>query len=257
MPNIEEALFPRRKERVEDRRKERAHRDVMDSVFDRVTLLAISRLVTHGFLTQVDHSIATGKEANVFRVSSAEGARALKIYRISNSTFRHLPAYALEELRREVGGKSFGRLIFAWCRREYNALAVCHQAGVPVPRPFTSYRNLLLMEFVGDTAGRPAPPMIRSVIADPAVTADEVAAGSHAMVAGAKLVHGDLSPYNILYHEGHPVFIDVGQTLPSSHPQAGDLLRRDSLNLVRYFRHLGVDLEPDDYFARMGGDALS
>lgn len=256
MPNIEEAIFPRRKERLEDRRKERAHRDVMDSVFDRVTLLAISRLVTHGFLTQVDYSIATGKEANVFRVASRDGPRALKIYRISNSSFKNLPAYALDELRQEVGGKSFGRLIFAWCRREYNALAACRQAGAPVPQPLTSYRNLLLMEFMGDEEGQPSPPMIRSVIDDPDLAAQEIAAGSRAMVEKAKLVHGDLSPYNILYHKGHPVIIDVGQTLPSNHPQAAELLRRDSLNLVRYFRRLDLDLDPAEYYARMGGDLL-
>ncbi|MDD1770441.1 MAG: hypothetical protein LUO79_05075, partial [Methanomassiliicoccales archaeon] len=56
-----------------------------------------------------------------------------------------------------------------------------------------------------------------------------------------ELVHGDLSEYNILWHEG-PVIIDCGQGMTLDHPNAMEFLRRDVVNINRYFRSLDVDV---------------
>jgi RIO kinase 1 len=254
---VESLLFPTRKERVEERRKERSHGDVRDEVFDRATLLAVSRLVTQGFFHEVDFSISTGKEANVFRVSGPKGFAALKVYRVSNAVFRRFPPWALEDLYRTAGPGSFGRLVFAWARREFNALKRCHDCSVPVPRPRVQWRNLLLMDLVGDAEGRAAQPMIRTPLEDPARTLKELEKGVRAMCTRARLVHGDLSPYNVLMHEQHPILIDLGQTLPVDHPQAAGLLLRDATNFARYFRRYGVDCEPGEIYRRMGGRPTS
>jgi RIO kinase 1 len=50
----------------------------------------------------------------------------------------------------------------------------------------------------------------------------------------ARLVHADLSEYNILYHE-KPYLIDMGQAVTLDHPQARTFLVRDIRNLNRYF----------------------
>lgn len=254
MPRLEELVFPRR-ERKEDRRKERTHRDVVDEVFDRQTLLTVSKMVTAGHFREVDFSISTGKEANVFRVSGSSGFRALKVYRVSNSIFRQLPPWAMQELRELVGGGSFQKLIFAWAHREYTSLERCHNAGVPVPKPLAQSRNLLLMEFLGEE-GLPSPPLVKAVISDPELLCEEVAAASRTMVEKAKLVHGDLSPFNVLYHLGHAVLIDVGQVLRADHPQAREMLSRDAAHFARYFRKLGVEVTSETLFSRMGGDLL-
>jgi RIO kinase 1 len=254
VPRPEDVVFPRR-ERVEERRKERTHRDVRDEVFDRATLLAVARLVTQGIFQEVDYSISTGKEANVFRVSGLQGFRALKAYRINNSIFRTLPPWALQELRESVGGASFQRLIFAWAHREFTALKRCHEAEVPVPRPIAQLRNLLVMEFIG-TDGVADIPLVHSKVEDPAALQAELVEGTRRMVENAKLVHGDLSPFNVLVHDGHPVIIDVGQVIPTTHPQARALLERDASNFARYFRRLGLDTTPEMLFRAMGGDLL-
>lgn len=250
----EELLFPRRKERTEERRKERSHHDVRDEVFDRLTLLAVSRLVTQGQFQEVDYSISTGKEANVFRVSGRSGFGALKIYRISNAVFRRFPPWALEDLRRTVGPGSFGRLVFAWAHREFTAMKACELARVPVPRPRIQWRNLLLMDLVGSPQGVPAPPLVHTPLPEPRPFLEELVAAVRRMTEKARLVHGDLSPYNVLVNEGHPVLIDLGQTISVDHPQAPELLKRDALNFARFFRRAGLPVEGDDLFRRMGGD---
>jgi serine/threonine-protein kinase RIO1 len=58
----------------------------------------------------------------------------------------------------------------------------------------------------------------------------------------ANLVHGDFSPYNILWHDGKPVVIDVGQAVVQSHPKAQEFLVRDVTRLVEWGIKNGIDI---------------
>lgn len=55
-----------------------------------------------------------------------------------------------------------------------------------------------------------------------------------------KLVHADLSEYNILYHDSHLFIIDVSQSVEHDHPSAFDFLRSDITNIEEFFGRLGV-----------------
>ena len=55
-----------------------------------------------------------------------------------------------------------------------------------------------------------------------------------------KLVHADLSEYNILYHAGHLFIIDVSQSVEHDHPSAFDFLRSDIKNVEDFFAKMGV-----------------
>ena len=251
MPDVAEALFPRRKERFEDRRKEREGRKLLDEFFDHATLVAISRLVTQGQFDQLDYPVSTGKEGGVFRATVAGGFRAVKVYRIGNAVFRRLPAHALEELKREASTGNYGRLVTAWTRREHTILRRLHEAEVRVPQPFGYLRNVLVMDYIG-TDGLPAPRLQTAVAADPKAVHDDLVVQVRRMVRDAHLVHGDLSPYNVLLHEERPVLIDVAQSIESDHPQARALLERDVANFARYFRKLGVDTSPEGFLEAVG-----
>lgn len=254
MGRAEQLVFPGR-ERVEDRRRERQHGKLLDEFFDHATLVTISRLVTQGQFDTLDYPISTGKEGGVFRASGAAGYRAVKVYRVGNTVFRHLPPYALEQLRRESSERNFQRLIFAWTRREHTVLRRLREAGVPVPEAFGHLRNVLVMEFIG-TDGLAAPRLQDAVVPDAPGLAEEIVTMVARMVRDAKLVHGDLSPFNLLLHEGHPVAIDVAQAIPVEHPQAKELLARDVRNLTKFLNKAGASLDETEFFERAGGNAL-
>ncbi len=256
MPHPEDVVLPRRRERFEERRKEASHRDLLDSFFDRPTLLAVSRLINQGKIDAVDFPIATGKEGGVFRATAGDGFRAVKIYRIGNSTFHNLPAYALEELRRETSVRNFGGLIFAWTRREHSILGRLHDAGVRAPHPYGHLRNCLVMEFVGSTAGA-APRLRDAVLDDPAAIYEQLVRQIGRMLRTARLVHGDLSPYNTLLFEGEIVLIDVAQAVSIDHPAARGLLERDLGHYARFLTRAGHAVDPAEFFAAVGGDALA
>uniref|UniRef100_A0A453RMD5 non-specific serine/threonine protein kinase n=1 Tax=Aegilops tauschii subsp. strangulata TaxID=200361 RepID=A0A453RMD5_AEGTS len=55
-----------------------------------------------------------------------------------------------------------------------------------------------------------------------------------------KLVHGDLSEYNILYFEGHLYIIDVSQSVDLDHPSALDFLKEDCLHVNDFFEKRGI-----------------
>ena len=56
----------------------------------------------------------------------------------------------------------------------------------------------------------------------------------------AKLVHGDLSNYNILNLNEEPVIIDVSQSVVLDNPISKELLERDINTLVREYTKLAV-----------------
>ena len=256
VPDPEELLYPTRTERVEDRRKERQQRKLVDEFFDHSTLLAIGRLVNQGQFKILDYPISTGKEGGVFRASGPGGFRAVKIYRIGNTIFRHVPPYVIEWLRREVGAMgNTSRMIFAWTRREHTVLTQLRAAEVRVPQPFACFRNVLVMEFVG-AEGLPAPPMQEVVLQDPQTVYADLTTQLHRMVVNAHLVHGDLSPYNVLVLDDRPVIIDVAQAISTDHPHAKELLKRDATNFAKYFRRLGVDTSPQEFFEAAGGTQI-
>jgi len=256
MPRPQDVVFPRRRERLEDRRKEGEHRKLLDEFFDHSTLLTVSRMVTRGLFDAVDFPISTGKEGGVFRATKGAEFRAVKIYRIGNTVFRHLPPYALESLRRETSVRNFGGLIFAWTRREHTILGRLADAGVRAPRPYGHFRNVLVMEFIGTPDGTAAPRLVDATVEDPSALYEELVRQIGRMAREAKLVHGDLSPYNVLFHDGHVVLIDVAQAISSQHPEAVRLMQRDLRNFSKYLARLGFEVDPAEFLEAVGGKSI-
>ncbi len=63
-----------------------------------------------------------------------------------------------------------------------------------------------------------------------------------------KLVHGDLSNYNILNQNEEPVIIDVSQSVVLDNPISHELLQRDIKTLVNEYKKLGVKTSYDEVY---------
>jgi RIO kinase 1 len=108
------------------------------------------------------------------------------------------------------------------------------------------------MEFIGGADGAAAPRLVDAVVEDPAALYEDLVHEIGRMAREAHLVHGDLSPYNVLFHEGHPVLIDVAQAVASDHPDAVRLMDRDVRNFARFLGRIGFSVEPSDFLEAVG-----
>jgi RIO kinase 1 len=235
---------------MEDRRIEGQQRKLVDEFFDHRTLLSISRLITQGQFESLEYPISTGKEGGVFRANGPGGLRAVKVYRIGNAIFRRLPPHAIEALRREASVHDHAGLIYAWTRREHSILRRLTAAKVIVPEPYGYLRNVLVMDFIG-TDGIASPRLHDMPLEDPTAFYEALLVTLKRMVHEAHLVHGDLSPYNVLVRDQLPVLIDVAQSIETTHPQALALLERDVTNFAKFFVKLGVDTDAETFLAEV------
>merc|ERR1712088_810587 len=116
-----------------------------------------------------------------------------------------------------------------------------HGAGVPSPKPLLLRSHVLLMEFLGRD-GWPAPRLKDAALRESKARElyRSVLVSVRKMYHQCKLVHGDLSEYNMLYHQGDAFIIDVSQSVEHDHPHALEFLRKDLHNITEFFRKLGV-----------------
>ena len=223
---------------------------VEQSVFDDATFAAIYKLVQDGHVTAFGGPISTGKEANVYEaLGSDDGVDrdvAIKIYRINASNFQQMREYLEGDPRFEGIGSDKKKVVLAWTQKEFANLSRARQAGVRVPTPIAVERNVLVMELVGlveDRARR-----LAEVDVENPETAYAVVREYMRRLHAAGLVHGDLSEYNMIIHDGELVVIDLGQAVTVHHPNADDFLRRDCRNVAAFFGRQGLDTDDAELY---------
>ncbi|EFW93895.1 RIO-like serine/threonine protein kinase II [Haladaptatus paucihalophilus DX253] len=231
---------------------------VEQSVFDDATLAALYKLVQDGYVQAFGGPISSGKEATVYSALGDDDEHeevAVKIYRISASNFRDMREYLVGDPRFEELGGDKKRIVLAWVRKEFANLERARKAGVRVPEPIAVQRNVLVMEFMGND-GRRAPTLADARLENPR-TAFEVVREYMRRLFDAGLVHGDLSEYNILVSNGELCIIDVGQAVTFHHPNSGEFLTRDCVNVASFFRREGIDIHGDELEAWIRENAES
>ncbi len=119
-----------------------------------------------------------------------------------------------------------------------------------VPEALDFHQNILLMEYLGD-AEMPAPQIRNVQLEHPEVVYREILKFMRRAYQKAHLVHADLSEYNILWFEEKPWIIDCGQAMVVDHPNHMDFLRRDVVNINRYFRSLDVKIKSEEEILRL------
>jgi len=214
-------------------------------VFDRKTLLAIFRLMNKGYVKTVESLVKEGKESCVLSAKDKKGNWvALKVYRVEHCDFKSMWKYLVSDPRFFAVRKDRRSVVYNWCKREFKNLKIAFNSGVWCPEPIAFFENVLVMSFIGEE-GKPAPRLIDLVLSeeDAKIVYEEVIENLKKLIK-AKLIHSDLSPYNILLKE-RPYFIDFSQAVTFSHPLAKDFLERDLKNINSHFQRIGIDVKED------------
>ncbi|MEO8181671.1 MAG: RIO1 family regulatory kinase/ATPase [Deltaproteobacteria bacterium] len=132
----------------------------------------------------------------------------------------------------------------SWIMHEFTLLQTLHAQGADVPEPIEHGEQALLMEFIGD--GRDAAPTLNDVEIESsdAQRLFERVIFNVELLLGLGWVHGDLSPYNLLYHQGRLVLIDFPQVVDcQNNPRARGIFERDIERVAQYFDRVGWSVD--------------
>ena len=218
-------------------------------------------LLDEGIISEVLGRLQSGKEAEVFIVRYAERVVAAKVYKDrAQRSFKNKSAYqegrGVRNSRdqRAMGKRSsFGRDTEeeAWKSAEVDAMYKLHAADVRVPEPVLFFEGVLLMDLVLDADGVTARRLI-----DTTLNAEQANAAYHDMLVqlvrmlSCDLIHGDLSPYNVLWAAAGPTIIDFPQIVSAAQNSNSErFFMRDAENILGHFRAL------DPRLAARRGDA--
>ena len=253
-----ESRFKRMFEEIEDKLQgvlgtgqyDWVDRRVFDAVFDRSTLMSLHKLMQSGEIETVDYPIARGKEAHVFHATTNQGPAAVKIFHTTNAVFKSLAKYIDGDPR--FGGlkRRHRELVKIWVRKEYRNLRRMRKAGIRVPRPRAVLNNVLVMDLIGDESD-PSPRLKDITIDDPKEVFDDLLEMLAVCWQTCDLAHADFSEYNILWYDGEPWVIDVGQAVVSAHPSSNEFLVRDVTRIVQWINRQGYEVNLADSLLRV------
>ena len=219
--------------------------------------------------------LKTGKEADVYLVRRAVpdtdkvSMLAAKRYRDGDHRLFHRDAGYLEgrrvrrsrEMRAMNTRTAFGKELISgqWAAAEFGALTHLWQVGqesglVCVPYPVQLIGTELMLEFIGDWETGEAAPRLAQTRPGPDELADlwRQMVDALSVMARAQVAHGDLSPYNLLVHQGRLVLIDLPQIVDViANPQGADFIARDVRNVANWFAARGRPADVDELIERL------
>ena len=218
--------------------------ETLEEVFDKRTLLTILKILNIGKLKEITGVLKAGKESRVYHGLDPQGKEvAVKIFLTSSNIFRQgRLKYIQGDPRFKDIPHDTRSLVDMWALKEYKNLELAGQA-ITVPAPIYVEKNVILLKFIGKD-GKSAPHLREVPLEAPAGWYKKTLEMLKDLHDRVKLVHGDLSEYNILVPDGYPVFIDFAQAVTMEHPEAKLFLKRDVENLNHYFAGLGVKTRP-------------
>lgn len=205
--------------------KDKADRATSQQVLDPRTMLILYKMVQRGLLSNINGVVSTGKEANVYHAYapppedapedlSKRQSLALKIYKTSILVFKDRDRYVSGEFRFRHGYSRHNprKMVRLWAEKEARNLKRLYTAGIRSPKVADLRDHVLVMDFLGKEDGW-ASPRLRD--AEGIIDEEEQKSGApqgsrweelyrEALVATrimyqhCRLVHADLSEYNIL-----------------------------------------------------------
>ena len=244
-----------------DRAADKSDRATSEQVLDPRTRMILLQMINRNIVSEVNGCLSTGKEANVYHALSipqedSSGAnmaplhRAIKVYKTSILVFKDRDKYVTGEYRFRQGySKSNNRaMVKVWAEKEMRNLKRIYASGIPCPEPVQLRLHVLVMGFLGDKKGIPAPKLKDVELVGSDIETRwkslylQLLGYMRILYQTCRLVHADLSEYNILHHDDKLWLIDVGQSVEHDHPRSLEFLRMDIKNVGDFFRRKGVDV---------------
>ncbi|KAF1318621.1 Atypical/rio/rio1 protein kinase, partial [Globisporangium splendens] len=221
----------------------RDDRATTEQVLDPRTRMILYKMLNQGVVTEINGCLSTGKEANVYHARLPDGREgAIKVYKTSILVFKDREKYVSGEFRFRHGYSKGNprKMVKLWAEKEMRNLRRLREAGIYCPNPMMLRSHVLLMDFIGRD-GYAAPKLRDANLSETRYRECYMYCVKmmRTMYQKCKLVHGDLSEYNILYYQQQLYFIDVSQSVEHEHPSAADFLRKDCKNVTDYFTKYG------------------
>lgn len=226
------------------RAKDKADRATVEQVLDPRTRMILFKILNKGVICEINGCISTGKEANVYHATNADGyERAVKVYKTSILIFKDRDRYVTGEFRFRHGYCKHNprKMVKTWAEKEMRNLTRMHQAGIPCPEPIILRSHVLVMDFIG-TDGWPSP-LLKDVTLSESKSRElylQCIQIVRNIFWKCRLVHADLSEFNMLYQQDQLYVIDVSQSVEHDHPHALEFLRKDCTNVTDFFKKNGV-----------------
>jgi RIO kinase 1 len=215
----------------------------------------LEHLLAEGVISEVIARLQSGKEAEVYVVRFGGKVVAAKVYKDreyrsfkNNASYKEGRSTRSSRSQRAIDrGSRFGKAVAedAWKSAEADALYKLHAAEVRVPAPVLFLDGVLLMELVLDAEGNAARRLI-----DTDLTVSQANAAYHDMltqlvrILACDLIHGDLSPYNVLWAAAGPTVIDFPQIVSAAHNGGSQrFFLRDAENILGHFARIDRTLD--------------
>ena len=241
----------------------RAENSDPNSKFANSDLNALSKM---GFLDELISGIKTGKEASVFLGKNSDGFVAVKMY--TDLRVRSFKRDAAYREGRFIGDSRIEKAIeqgsqtgldahqILWVQEEFRQMKHLHGHGVNVPKAIAVNGISLIMEFIGDENGNPAPRISDlKMEQEEAEEAFRQSVQNLTRIVGSGRVHGDYSMFNILWQEGRAVVIDFPQVIEfKNNPNADAFLKRDIHSLCKSFRKQGIEADEANVLREVRAD---
>ena len=220
-----------------------------DAKFENPDLNELSRL---GFLEELIAGIKTGKEASVFLGRNSDGFVAVKVYTdLRVRSFKRDQSYRqgrfigdsrIEKAIEQGSQKGLDSHQILWVQEEFSQMKHLDEQGVNVPKAIAVNGISLVMEFIGDENGNPAPRISDlKMEKEAAEEAFRQSVQNLKRIVGSGRVHGDYSTFNILWHNEKAVVIDFPQVMEFKNNRDADaFLKRDVHSLCKSFVRQGI-----------------
>lgn len=230
-------------------------------------LESLGSIYEEHWISDILRMVKGGKEATVYLCAAGHSVRAsvlaAKIYRprmlrnLKNDQLYREGRAVLDKdshivkdlgmLKAEHKRSVYGEVIRhqSWIAHEFMTLKRLHAAGADVPEPYEMGINAILMGYIGDEQS--GAPTLNTVGLHPAEVKplfNRALKNIDIMLAN-RIVHGDLSAYNILYWDGQITLIDFPQVVSAlGHRCAYQIFSRDIKRLCEYFARQGLHTDP-------------